>query len=158
MLFDSLDNIEIYKGLSEDIYEGLKFLKQATPDLPCGIHEINPRVKAIVSEYETKEVNDNGFEAHRKNIDIQALLQGTERIAFLPVTHLTETKPYDPATDATFYSADDHPTSDLSHHTSSLLLQSASFAIFFPHDAHMPCLSVTEPMTVKKVVIKVKVV
>ena len=92
MIYDTFDNIEIYKGLSEDIYEGLKFLKQATPELPCGIHEINPRVKAIVSEYETKEVNDNGFEAHRKNIDIQALLQGTERIAFLPVTHLTETK------------------------------------------------------------------
>lgn len=157
MIFDTLDNIEIYKGLSEDIYEGLKFLKQATPDLPCGIHEINPRVKAIVSEYETKEVNDKGFEAHRKNIDIQALLQGTERIAFLPVTHLTETKPYDPATDAAFYSADDHPTSDLSHHTSSLLLQSSSFAIFFPHDAHMPQLCVEAPEKVKKVVIKVNI-
>lgn len=152
MVYDTFDNIELYKGLSDDIYEGLKFLKQATPDLPCGIHEINPRVKAIVSEYETKKVNDNSFEAHRKNIDIQALLQGTERIAFLPVTHLTETKAYDPTTDAAFYSAN-----DILHLPSYLLLQSAAFAIFYPQDGHMPQLCINEPMIVKKVVIKVKI-
>ncbi len=50
MVYDKIDNIETYKGLSEDIYEGLKFLKNATPDLACGVHEINPRVKAIVSD------------------------------------------------------------------------------------------------------------
>lgn len=65
MVYDKIDNIETYKGLSDDIYEGLKFLKNASPDLACGVHEINPRVKAIVSEYETKAVNENGYEAHR---------------------------------------------------------------------------------------------
>ena len=71
MVYDKIDNIETYKGLSEDIYEGLRFLQNATLDLACGVHEINPRVKAIVSEYETKAVNENGYEAHKKFIDIQ---------------------------------------------------------------------------------------
>ena len=162
MVFDKIDNIELYKGLSDDIYEGLKYLKEMTPDIAPGTYEVTPRVKAIVSEYETKEVNENGFEAHRKNIDIQALLIGTERIAFLPVDQLTETTPYNDATDAAFY------TSDISLQTSSILhqtlvlrpltldLRPSFFALFYPHDAHMPCLCIDAPTKVKKVVIKVK--
>jgi beta-galactosidase beta subunit len=60
MVYDKIDNIETYKGLSEDIYEGLKFLQQASVSLANGVHVINSRVKAIVSEYETKAVNENG--------------------------------------------------------------------------------------------------
>ena len=151
MVYDKIKNIALYKGLSDDIYEGLKYLKEMTPDIAPGTYEVTPRVKAIVSEYETKAVNENGFESHRKNIDIQALLIGTERIAFLPVDQLTETKPYNPDTDATFY------TSDISLQTSSISLRPSFFALFFPHDAHMPCLSIEAPETVKKVVIKVKI-
>lgn len=53
MVYDNIENIELYKGLSADIYEGLKFLKQASDTLAYGVHQINPRVKAIVSEYKT---------------------------------------------------------------------------------------------------------
>lgn len=88
MVYDKIDNIETYKGLSEDIYEGLKFLKNTTSDLTCGMHEINPRVKAIVSEYDTKPVNENGYEAHRKFIDIQYLLKGSEKNCFSPLRNL----------------------------------------------------------------------
>lgn len=165
MVYDKIENIELYKGLSEDIYEGLKYLKEMNSDIAPGTYEISPRLKAIVSEYETKAVNENGFEAHRKNIDIQTLLSGTERIAFLPVDQLTETKPYNDATDATFYevpssislhtSALGHQTSSVFPLPSSVTLLPGSFALFFPHDAHMPCLSVEAPTNVKKVVIKV---
>lgn len=147
MVFDTLDNIEQYKGLSDDIYEGLKFLKQATPDLPCGIHEINPRVKAIVSEYETKKENDNGYEAHKEHIDIQYLLKGSEKNCCLPIEKLKETKPYKAEIDAAFYETDVPPQ--------ELVLGDGYFAIYYPHDAHMPCLSIEKPTKVKKVVIKV---
>ena len=163
VVYDKIDNIELYKGLSDDIYEGLKYLKEMTPDIAPGTYEVTPRVKAIVSEYETKEVNENGFEAHRKNIDIQALLIGTERIAFLPVDQLTETTPYNEATDAAFYAAPRHLSpvncqlSTVNCHLSSdLLLGNGTFALFYPHDAHMPCLCIDAPTKVKKVVIKVK--
>ena len=58
MIYDRITNINTYKGLSPDIYEGLKFLRQVSPDIAVGTHQINPRVKAIVSEYETKQVNE----------------------------------------------------------------------------------------------------
>lgn len=149
MVYDKIDNIEIYKGLSEDIFEGLKFLKNATPDLECGVHEINPRVKAIVSEYETKAVNENGYEAHKKFIDIQYLLKGIEKDCCLPVEKLKVTKSYKEEIDAAFYEAD-LPAQEL-------MLGDKYFAIYWPQDGHMPCLSADGAEKVKKVVMKIEI-
>ena len=150
MIYDTLNNIAFYKGLSPDIYEGLKFLQQVNPDIVVGTYQLTPNVKAIVSEYTTKEVNENGYEAHRQNIDIQYLLKGKEEIACLPVKELSETKPYNEDTDAAFYKA-------VSDYTPSTLdLRPGYFAIFFPQDGHMPQLCVNEPEMVKKVVVKVR--
>ena len=164
MIFDKIENIELYKGLSADIYAGLKYLKDLSPDIAPGTYEINPRVKAFISEYTTKPENDNGYEAHRKNIDIQYLLRGTEKIACLPVDELQETKPYNPSTDAAFYAAPRHLSpvncqlSTVNCHLSSdHLLGNGYFAIFFPQDGHMPQLCDGNPEQVKKVVIKVKI-
>ncbi len=147
MVYDKIDNIETYKGLSEDIYEGLKFLKNATLDLACGVHEINPRVKAIVSEYETKAVNENGYEAHRQFVDIQYLLKGAEKNCCLPIEKLRETKAYSEEKDAAFYEAN-VPTQEL-------MLGDGCFAIYWPQDGHMPGICVSGQQKVKKVVIKV---
>ena len=150
MVYDKIENIEIYKGLSDDIYEGLKFLKKATPDLACGVHEFSSRVKAIVSEYETKIVNELGYEAHRDYIDIQYLISGKEMVNSLPLEYLKETKPYNKEIDATFYE-------EVEVKPQELLLGHGYFAILFPQDGHMPQLCVNKPMKVKKVVIKVKI-
>ena len=150
MIYDTLNNIEFYQGLSPDIYEGLKFLRQVNPDIAVGVHQLTPNVNAIVSEYTTKEANENGYETHRQNIDIQYLLKGNEKIACLPVGELFETKPYNDETDAAFYNA----VSDLN--PLSFDLRPGYFAIFFPQDGHMPQLCVLEPEDVKKVVVKVR--
>ena len=149
MVYDKIDNIETYKGLSDDIYEGLKFLRNASPDLACGVYVINPRVKAIISEYETKAVNENGYEAHKKYIDIQYLLKGIEKNCCLPVEILKETKVYKEEIDAAFYEAE-IPTQEL-------LLGDNYFAIYWPQDGHMPCLRVDSSQSVKKVVVKIEI-
>ena len=149
MIFDHITNLSTYKTLSADIFEGLHFLQQVSPDIAIGTYQINPRVKAIVSEYETKVKNEVGYEAHRKNIDIQYLLKGEERVACLPVEKLKETKPYSEEKDAAFFTASIKPI--------EMKLGDGYFVIFFPQDGHMPQLCVNdEPMIVKKVVIKVE--
>lgn len=150
MVYDKIDNIETYKGLSADIFEGLNFLKQVIPNMKSGAYDINPRVKAIVSEYETKIVNEFGYEAHRDNIDIQYLISGKEVINSLPLEYLKETKPYNKEIDAAFYE-------EVEVKPQELLLGNGYFAILFPQDGHMPQLSVDMPIKVKKVVLKVKV-
>lgn len=149
MIFDYLTNLNTYKGLSPDVFAGLRFLQQASPDLAPGTYQISPQVKAIVSEYETKVKNEVGYESHRKNIDIQYLLKGEECVACLPVEKLKETKPYSEEKDAAFFTASVQPI--------EMTLGDGYFAIFFPQDGHMPQLCVNdEPMIVKKVVIKVE--
>lgn len=150
MIYDKLYHIETYKGLSKDFFLGLEFLKSATPDIENGVHKINPRVKAIVSEYETKKVNENGFEAHRQYIDIQYVLQGIEKVSCLPLDHLQERIPYKEESDAAFYTSNGKPT--------EMVIGNGCFAVFFPQDGHMPCLSIDEPKPVKKVVVKVQIV
>ena len=150
MIFDHLTNISLYKYLSPDISAGLEFLHQLSPDIAPGTYQLTPRVKAIVSEYETKVKNKVGFEAHRKNIDIQYLLKGEERIACMPIEKLTVTEPYSEEKDATFYAAEGVAAQ-------TMTIGGGYFAIFFPQDGHMPQLCVDEPKMVKKVVVKVAV-
>ena len=150
MLFDHLSNISLYRTLSPDIYAGLEFLHQLSPDIAPGTYQLTPRVKAIVSEYETKVKNEVGFEAHKKFIDIQYLLKGEERIACYPVEKLTELTPYSEEKDAAFYAEDGVKAQEM-------IIGNGYFVIFFPQDGHMPQLYVDEPKIVKKVVVKVAV-
>lgn len=149
MVYDSIVNIEFYKGLSKDIYLGLEFIKNVSPDIDNGVYQINPRVKAIVSEYKTKNVNENGYEGHKKFIDIQYLLRGAEKICCLPIERLHITTPYSEEIDAAFYSACTKPV--------EVVISNEFFAIYYPQDGHMPQLSVDEPTDVKKVVVKVEI-
>ncbi len=123
------------------------FLKEAQPDIEDGVHVINSRVKAIVSEYEIKAVNENGYEAHRKFIDIQYLLKGREKNYCLPIEKLKEIKEYSEEKDAAFYEAE-VPAQEL-------MLGEGYFAIYWPQDGHMPCMSASTHITVKKVVVKI---
>ena len=150
MIYDKKDNIALYKNLSTDIYEGLLFLNAATKDLENGVYVINSRVKAIVSEYTTKELNENGYEAHRENIDIQYLINGEERIKCLPLEYLKEAKAYDEDIDAAFYE-------EVCIKPQELTIGNGYFAILFPQDGHMPQLCVNKPSSVKKIVVKVKI-
>ena len=149
MIYDNLSNIDLYKGLSTDLYTGLLFLQQAKPDVENGTYLLNSRVKVIVSEYETKKVNEYGYEAHKRFIDIQCVLKGEEKVNCLPIERLNETIPYDIKVEAAFYTADEKPQ--------EIVIGNGYFAIFYPQDGHMPQLCVDEPQMVKKVVVKVEV-
>ncbi len=149
MIYDHINNLKTYAGISEDIRLGLEYLKNLKPEVEVGVYELSPRVKAIVSEYTTKEVNEVGYEAHRQNIDIQYNLVGEERISCVPLEQLEVTQPYSEETDAAFYTTNSQPT--------EMVVGNGYFAIFFPQDGHMPQLCIDTPQSVKKVVVKVKV-
>lgn len=150
MIYDKIDNIDTYAGLYEDIIIGLKFLREIQPDIQIGVYNLSSTVKAIVSEYNTKIENENGYEAHRDYIDIQYLISGIERIGYMPLEYLKETISYNKEKDIAFFK-DEYGASQY------LLLGNGYFTILFPQDGHMPQLAINAPMKVKKVVVKVKV-
>jgi beta-galactosidase beta subunit len=47
MIVDSLDNIEFYKNISENLYKSLVFLKGIDESIELGIYPITDTVKAI---------------------------------------------------------------------------------------------------------------
>lgn len=150
MIYDHISNIERYRTLSEDIYEGLKFIKNAKTDLATGTYEINTNSKAGVSEYMTKIKNENGYETHDKYIDIQFLLSGSEQILCERRELLQVKVPYNEEKDITFYHYNNTKSTDL-------MLGNGYFAILFPDDGHAPQVCINQPETVKKIVIKVKI-
>lgn len=131
MIYDKIDNLEIYAGISEDIRLGLEWLRDVNPNIEKGVYELSPRVKAIVSDYTTKDVNENGYEAHHDYIDIQYLISGQEKICCLPLEYLKEKKAYSKDIDAAFYEeADINPL--------EIQIGNGYFALFYPQDGHMP--------------------
>ena len=104
---------------------------------------------ATVSEYLTRNDEDVDFEAHRKYIDIQYIIMGNEHIGISDVSGKQKTiVPYDTTNDIEFMTI---PNQDIINATPE------NFVIFFPSDAHRPCLKVDENSNVRKIVIKVKV-
>ena len=149
MIYDKIKNSKIYAGISEDIRIGLEWIRDVKFELEKGEYEITPRVKAIVSEYTTKDINENGYEAHRKYIDIQYVISGEEVVYSLPLEYLNEIKAYNKDIDAAFFV-------ETGIKPQELLLGNGYFAVLYPQDGHMPQLCVDKPLKVKKVVVKVE--
>ncbi len=150
MIIDQLKNIEQYKGVSPDIYEGLRFLAKAEPGIEPGIYPINERVKAIVSEYETIANFERGYEAHKHVIDIQYPVIGLERIKWSPIDGMTVNIPYEESHDRTFYK---DPSAQGTH----VDIGNGIFAVMFPGDGHGPQHYVDKPERIKKITIKVSI-
>ena len=150
MIIDKLSNIEIYKGLSADIYAGLKFLQQATPDIKVGEYTINNKVKAIVSEYNTVELFERGYESHKHVIDIQYPIRGLERVKWSPIDQMKVNIPYDSVKDRTFFKS---PSLQGTH----IDIGNGVFAIMFPKDGHSPQHYVGKSEFIKKITVKISI-
>ena len=150
MILDQLKNIDLYKGISADIYAGLKFLQSAESNIELGTYVINDNVKAIVSEYETVESFTRGYEAHQHVIDIQYPIIGMERVKWSPIENMSINIPYDESKDRTFYK-------DPSPQGTHVDIGNGIFAIMFPEDGHGPQHYVDQPQLIKKITIKVAI-
>ena len=90
MIFDTLENRDLYKPISEYLAKGLDFLAETDfSTLEDGAYEIDgDNVFANVMHYDTRPVNETP-ESHIKYIDIQYVIEGEERIDVLPLKDTT---------------------------------------------------------------------
>lgn len=147
MILDRLANAEPYRPISPQLWRGLQFLtSRSLADLELGRHEIDgDRIYALVQEYTTRLPAECKYEAHRKYCDIQTLATGVERIGWAHLAQMQESVVYSTEKDVAFFAGQ----GDL------FTLTPGMFAIFFPHDVHMPCVQAAAPSMVKKIVVKV---
>jgi biofilm protein TabA len=147
MIVDSIDKFtEYFNGMGIQ-----EFLDDLVPGTPDGKYEIDgENIFAIISSYDTSPRLQRKPEAHREYVDIQILLSGREIIEWYPLEGLKVDLQYDESKDVGFYDLPDTPKA-------SVVLEPGIFAVFFPHDAHMPQVAPedkSEP--VLKAVIKLK--
>lgn len=147
MILDNIKNASLYYNLSERIQLGLKYLQETDlSKLEPGKYEIDgTNVYAAVSSYETRTMDLVKWEAHKKYIDIQYIIEGTEKMGYSYITEMNSPTEYNEAKDVLFYQGNGD----------FVTVRSGNFAIFFPEDVHAPNMAVDTPSAVKKVVVKV---
>lgn len=134
------------KELSENIQKGLEWLRINDLDkFSDGRYAIDgEKIFVNIQSYETKR--DALFEAHRKYIDIQYMIEGEEKIGVAKYSECKNEIPYDNIRDIEFLSckADNYQ-----------LLKKDEFLILYPEDAHKPSIAIDNPNKVKKAVVKI---
>lgn len=149
MIIDKLTNAPFYYGLNIKIKKSLEYLNNTDLiTLENGRYEIEgDDIFVIIQDYKTKLLSEGRFEAHRKYIDIQYIIEGRESMGYVNLDKFNPETEYDFEKDIVFGKGEGI----------FLLANKGDFIVFAPQDAHMPGISVQESEYVKKAVIKIKV-
>lgn len=126
----------------------LKILKDGVED---GRYDLADGAFVNVMTYETKYRNDCCFEAHKKYIDIQIILDGCEIISTQDIDVMHKYDCIQPFGDG------DTELFAVNSECVDNVLNAGDYIVLYPEDAHMPCVCVGGKKTVKKAVVKVPV-
>lgn len=152
MIFDKMENIL-------DYFEELPLLRKVdgfvaefnNKKLADGTYELDgKKVFAMVQSYCTKQqTQEMMFEAHKKYIDLQYIVNGIEKIrwARLDTLDMVEEK-YSSGGDIAFYEGDA---------MFDFTLTKGAFLLLYPEDAHLPGLSAQKDINVRKIVFKIQI-
>jgi biofilm protein TabA len=148
MILDRLENADRYAGLHPDFARALAFLRRTDlAQLAPGRYEIDGRrVDAVVAKAPGRSRDAARLETHRRYIDIQFVLAGTDEMGWRALGRCqTPDGPYDTEGDCQLFA--DRPEAWIA-------VAPGALAIFFPEDAHAPLVAQGE---LHKVVVKVAV-
>ena len=147
MIADHIDFAERYYCLGKRFEEAFQYLKQTDfSSVPLEKQLIRgEELFALPQTYPTKLRDAGRWEAHRRYADIQYIVRGRERMGVAKLADMRVTEEYNVEKDVAFFEGSGQ----------FLTYEKGDFAIFLPHDAHMPGIAVEWPDTVLKVVMKV---
>ena len=148
VVINKLQHAERYYSMHPVFEKAFAFLRQdGLAELPADRYEIDgEKLFCIISKGPGRSRAEAKLEAHRKYIDIQYVIAGTDEMGWKPTADCKsiETE-YDAEKDIMFFK--DQPDSWTP-------VPAGSFVIFFPQDAHAPLVSSGE---IHKVVLKIAV-
>jgi biofilm protein TabA len=148
MIIDQMSNSHLYHSLHPRIKPAFDYLLHTDlATLSIGRHEINGEILyAMLQQYTSKPREQAAWEAHRRYIDLQVVLQGVELIGYANIDHLTQGE----------YNAE-KDFLPLFGEGDFLTLQNGNFSLLFPQDAHLPGIAIAAPGPVRKIVIKIRI-
>ena len=147
MIVDKFENISLYKSLLNNFDTGLQAIEDQLTKLEVGRYEFEGGFY-LVQKGETKPMDEGLFETHKKYVDVQIVVEGSEEIAWLDFKDLHEETPYNPEKDAAFHSG------STAH---QMLISKGMFYIAFPHDGHRPVRHTKAQQSFTKIVLKLPV-
>jgi len=149
MIIDQLKNAHLYYGMSKKIATALKFLEDNNLSImSSGRYAVDgDDIFALFQSYMTKDIQESKWEAHRRYIDVQFVLQGREKMGYASLERMEVVQDYDEETDVVF----------LEGEGDFFTVPAGYFAIFAPDDVHMPGISADTSEPVKKFVLKIKI-
>lgn len=150
MILDRLEHANRYLAIHPGIAKAIRYLQNHDlTQLAIGKHPIDgDNLLVIIDEYETVAVETTDYEAHKTYIDLQVILAGQEQMGILPLKTQKPSKAYDAEKDFQLFSREE-PNGFM------VTVTAGMFTIFFPTDAHMPCIGVPA-QKVKKAVFKIR--
>ena len=152
MIKDSLKYTKNYYNLSDKIKLALKYLEENNlKDFDNGRYDIlGNDIYINVQDYNSKPETQGKWEAHRKYIDIQFIIKGSEKIGVGTIENFQALEAYDETKDLEFLKI----TND---NYQFLNMNENDFTILYPQDVHMPQIAINTPSYVKKAVVKISI-
>lgn len=150
MIFSSIHSNDDFKAYPEVIRKVIDYLKENDfVKMEPGVYELQGRdIYVQVFDAETGPAGEKRPESHEDYLDIQYLASGEERLGFTPNTGKYEVAEHIVERDLIFYKSVENE--------GFIYAVPGCISIFFPCDIHRPAVAVNEPMTVRKVVVKVR--
>lgn len=128
--------------------EAFDFLESTNwEDLAMGRVEINEdNIFAFHSKYSTKLYDGAIWEAHRKYLDIQFMIEGYEKIGICDIEKMFVNREYSEEADAVL---------GIAEAEKEVFLREGDFVILFPKEAHVPGITIKDSEPVHKIVVKI---
>ena len=148
MIKDQLCHAALYEAIHPLFKAAFQWITDhARPESEVGRFQLDgDKLKAITEHYQTHPFNPRKFETHKKYIDIQYIVSGSEKIYLDDPKTMTEVVSFDETQDIAFFEGSGH----------AVTLNAGDFMIIWPHEAHAPGSDPTRSaVPVSKIVMKV---
>jgi YhcH/YjgK/YiaL family protein len=150
MIYDRFENLDLYCQPGTRLHRALVYVRDVASTVAEGRTELEgDRLYASVSTYDTSTREERRFEAHKKYIDVQAVLEGEECIDVSLEKDLPILEAYDDKKEVMFL----RPPKEFA----SLVMQTGCLADFYPQDVHRPGCNLRDQRRVRKLVVKVQI-
>lgn len=150
MIFTSIHSNDDFKAYPEVLRKVISYLKENDfVKMEPGVYELQGKDLYVqVFDAETGPVEEKRPESHEDYLDVQFLASGEEKLGFTPNTGKYEVAEHILERDLIFYKSVENE--------GFIYAVPGCISIFFPCDIHRPAVAVNDPMTVRKVVVKVR--
>ncbi len=149
MIYGNISNLDDYSFLDDKIKKCFEYYKTTDMiNLDLRSHEIDGKNLFVnIASYETSDIENRFWEAHKDYLDLHMVIDGQERINLNFIENM----------DLFEYKKDEDYQALDGEYKASVNLENGDFLICYPSDAHMTGLKVKNSKIIKKAIFKIKI-